>query len=115
MSVTIIRPAPRSWKGCSKASRPAAAAISPSTGPRPPAASRPLSGRSADRGAAPFLPLPLAGEVDALVERVGGGECLDKNAVPCWVAPPPHPSFALGLALDTKNRDMIQAWDEDSP
>jgi len=24
-------------------------------------------------------------------------------------------SLALGLALDTRNRDMIQAWDEDSP
>ncbi|MDH2354671.1 hypothetical protein QCM77_24620 [Bradyrhizobium sp. SSUT18] len=25
-----------------------------------------------------------------------------------------YASFALGLALDTKNLDMIQAWDEDS-
>jgi hypothetical protein len=24
-------------------------------------------------------------------------------------------SYALGLALDTKNLHMIQAWDEDSP
>ena len=24
-------------------------------------------------------------------------------------------SYALGLALDTWNLDMIQAWDEDSP
>jgi hypothetical protein len=29
--------------------------------------------------------------------------------------PSPQPSFALGLALDTRNLDMIQAWDEDSP
>ena len=31
------------------------------------------------------------------------------------VDPSPQPSFALGLALDTENLDMIQAWDEDSP
>jgi hypothetical protein len=31
------------------------------------------------------------------------------------VAPPPQPSYALGLALDTMNLGMIQAWDEDSP
>jgi hypothetical protein len=24
-------------------------------------------------------------------------------------------SYALGLVLDTKNHDVIQAWDEDSP
>lgn len=29
--------------------------------------------------------------------------------------PSPQPSYALALALDTKNLDMIQAWDEDSP
>src|SRR5258708_28711238 len=29
--------------------------------------------------------------------------------------PSPQPSYALGLALDTGNLDMIQAWDEDSP
>jgi hypothetical protein len=29
--------------------------------------------------------------------------------------PPPQPSYALGLVLDSTNLDMIQAWDDDSP
>ncbi len=32
----------------------------------------------------------------------------------CRDSPSPRPSYALGLAVDTRNLDMIQAWDEDS-